>query len=63
MAIQDERDTVGAPLELMQFEPRHVPGALKLSQEMAWPYRREDWEFALAVGQGLVLERDRKSVV
>lgn len=57
MAIQDERDTVGAPLELMQFEPRHVPGALKLSQEMAWPYRREDWEFALAVGQGLVLER------
>ena len=41
----------------MKFEARHVPGALKLSQEMAWPYRREDWEFAAAVGQGLVLER------
>ena len=41
----------------MKFEARHVPGSLKLSQEMAWPYRREDWEFAAAVGHGLVLER------
>ncbi|WP_292178250.1 GNAT family N-acetyltransferase [Mesorhizobium sp.] len=41
----------------MKFETRHVPGALKLSQEMAWPYRREDWEFAVTVGNGLVLER------
>jgi predicted GNAT family N-acyltransferase len=24
---------------------------------MVWPYRREDWEFAAALGQGLVLER------
>jgi GNAT superfamily N-acetyltransferase len=40
----------------MKFETRHVPGALRLSQEMAWPYRREDWEFAAAVGHGLVLE-------
>jgi hypothetical protein len=41
----------------MGFAPRHVPGALKLSQELAWPYRREDWEFAAKVGEGLVLER------
>ncbi|WP_224679203.1 GNAT family N-acetyltransferase [Mesorhizobium sp. BR1-1-9] len=41
----------------MNFASRHVPGALKLSQEMAWPYRREDWEFAAMVGQGLALER------
>ncbi|HEV2901403.1 MAG TPA: GNAT family N-acetyltransferase [Pseudaminobacter sp.] len=57
MALEYERDTVSAPIELMNFETRHVPGALKLSQEMAWPYRREDWEFAATVGQGLVLER------
>ncbi|TIM59394.1 MAG: GNAT family N-acetyltransferase, partial [Mesorhizobium sp.] len=31
--------------------------ALKLSQEMGWPYRQEDWEFAVTVGNGLVLER------
>jgi GNAT superfamily N-acetyltransferase len=52
------RDSPAASqLELMKFEPRHVPGALRLSQEMAWPYRREDWEVAAALGQGLVLER------
>jgi GNAT superfamily N-acetyltransferase len=44
-------------IELMNFEPRHVPGALRLSQEMGWPYRHEDWAFAARVGQGLVLER------
>ena len=57
MALEYATDTVGLPIELMNFEARHVPGALKLSQEMAWPYRREDWEFAAALGQGLVLER------
>src|SRR3712207_5289896 len=57
MALEYARGTIGLPIELMNFEARHVPGALRLSQEMAWPYRREDWEFAAAVGHGLVLER------
>ena len=57
MALEHERDTVSASIELTTFDSRHVPGALKLSQEMGWPYRREDWEFAVAVGHGLVLER------
>ena len=57
MALEYARKTFSAPIELMNFETRHVPGALRLSQEMAWPYRREDWEFAARVGQGLVLER------
>ena len=57
MALEHQRDTVGAPIELTTFDTRHVPGALKLSQEMGWPYRREDWEFAATVGHGLVLER------
>ena len=39
------------------FAKAHLPGALKLSQEMSWPYRIEDWAFALKVGQGFVLER------
>ena len=56
--LSNMRDSPAASqLELMKFEPRHVPGALRLSQEMAWPYRREDWEVAAALGQGLVLER------
>lgn len=57
MAVGPNTDIVGDPTELTAFETRHVPGALKLSQEMGWPYRSEDWEFAARVGEGLVLER------
>ena len=57
MAVGLNTDIVGNPTELIAFETRHVPGALKLSQEMDWPYRSEDWEFAARVGEGLVLER------
>ncbi|BCG97873.1 GNAT family N-acetyltransferase [Mesorhizobium sp. 131-2-1] len=57
MTLEHVRRTLSTPLELMNFESRHVPGALKLSQEMGWPYRREDWAFAAMVGHGLVLER------
>lgn len=57
MAVGLKTDIVGDPAELTAFEARHVPGALKLSQEMGWPYRSEDWEFAARVGEGLVLER------
>ncbi|TIL95510.1 MAG: GNAT family N-acetyltransferase [Mesorhizobium sp.] len=57
MTVEHDRDIVSVPTELMKIETRHVPGALKLSQEMGWPYRQEDWEFAVKVGNGLVLER------
>lgn len=57
MAIEHDTDIVSNQIELMKLEPRHLPGALKLSQEMGWPYRLEDWEFAAAVGRGLVLEQ------
>ena len=57
MAPQLEQDIVSPPIELTTLETRHLPGALKLSQEMGWPYRLEDWEFAVTVGKGLVLER------
>ncbi len=45
------------PVAPVPLESRHLPGALKLSQEVAWPYRLEDWRFALATGEGLVIER------
>ena len=41
---------------LVPFSSAHLEGALKLSQEMAWPYRLEDWDIALGLGQGFVLE-------
>jgi GNAT superfamily N-acetyltransferase len=57
MAVGHDIDFVGDQAELAVFDARHVPGALKLSQEMGWPYRREDWAFAARVGEGLVLVR------
>lgn len=37
------------------FAAGHLPGALRLSQEMGWPYRLEDWAVALELGLGVVL--------
>jgi predicted GNAT family N-acyltransferase len=62
MTTEDKPKTIGAAARMMRFEARHVPGALKLSQEMGWPYRREDWDFAAAAGHGLALERDGKVI-
>lgn len=42
---------------LTAFSSEHLEGALTLSQEMSWPYRLEDWAFALKVGQGFVALR------
>lgn len=49
-----ERDNEAG--ELVAFTRAHLEGALKLSQEMSWPYRIEDWEVALQLGHGFVLE-------
>jgi GNAT superfamily N-acetyltransferase len=48
-----ERDDVA----LVPFTKAHLEGALKLSQEMSWPYRIEDWDLALQLGDGFVLQR------
>jgi GNAT superfamily N-acetyltransferase len=46
----------GDPVTLVPFERTHLDGAHRLSQEMSWMHRREDWELALDVGKGFVLE-------
>ncbi|SPP93443.1 GNAT family N-acetyltransferase [Bradyrhizobium vignae] len=50
-------DLVNEDVVLLPFAKKHLEGALKLSQEMSWPYRLEDWNVALQLGQGFVLER------
>ncbi|RXH39156.1 GCN5 family acetyltransferase [Bradyrhizobium zhanjiangense] len=50
-------DFVNEDVVLLPFAKEHLEGALKLSQEMSWPYRLEDWNVALQLGQGFVLER------
>jgi GNAT superfamily N-acetyltransferase len=50
-------DRVEEHVVLVPFARAHLEGALKLSQEMSWPYRLEDWDVALELGHGFVLQR------
>jgi ribosomal protein S18 acetylase RimI-like enzyme len=48
---------------LLPFAKEHLESALRLSQEMSWPYRLEDWAFALELGQGFVLRNRAGTVI
>jgi predicted GNAT family N-acyltransferase len=48
---------------LLPFAAEHLEGALRLSQEMSWPYRLEDWALALELGQGFVLCNSAGTVI
>jgi GNAT superfamily N-acetyltransferase len=45
-------------LRPVALSPEHLPQALALSQALQWPYRLEDWAFALALGRGFAVEID-----
>ena len=45
-------------LEPVALRPEHLPQALALSRALQWPYRLEDWAFALALGKGFAIEID-----
>ncbi|MBR0843406.1 GNAT family N-acetyltransferase [Bradyrhizobium liaoningense] len=55
-AYQTE-DRFNEDVVLVPFARAHLEGALRLSQEMSWPYRFEDWDVALELGHGFVLQR------
>ena len=40
----------------------HVPQAFSLSAALSWPYREDDWRFALELGHGLAVEADGRLV-
>jgi len=48
---------------LVPFATENLEGALRLSQEMSWPYRLEDWAFALELGQGFMLRNGVGAVI
>ena len=48
---------------LIPFGKEHLDGALRLSQEMAWTHRLEDWAIALELGQGFVLLDGAGSII
>ena len=45
-------------LTLTPFTAEHLPGALALSQDEAWPHRAQDWATFLSLSQGVVALKD-----
>jgi predicted N-acetyltransferase YhbS len=41
-------------IELVDFTPEHLEGAMLLSRQAGWPHRREDWAMVLALSAGVV---------
>lgn len=48
---------------MVPFSDRHLAGAHALSMDLRWPYRIEDWAFALRLGHGVVLESASGDVI
>ncbi len=51
-----------SPVVLRAMRPSDLPAALELSQEQSWPYRPEDWELFLQLGEGIVATLDGRVV-
>lgn len=49
-----------ASLRVTPLTATHLPQALTLSQALNWPYREEDWRFALELGHGIAVETDAR---
>lgn len=52
-----------ATLGYRRFTTRDLEDALRLSQRLGWPHRREDWAHMLEVGQGIALRSDSGRLV
>ncbi|MBX5242225.1 GNAT family N-acetyltransferase [Rhizobium sp. NLR22b] len=49
-------------IEITAFSPDHLEGAVALSRQAGWPHRREDWQMALALSEGVVAIEDHRVV-
>ncbi|SNS15874.1 MULTISPECIES: GNAT family N-acetyltransferase [unclassified Azospirillum] len=58
----DNTGTATASPRLVALTAAHLPQALALSQALQWPYRLEDWAFALALGHGIAVEVEERLV-
>jgi GNAT superfamily N-acetyltransferase len=47
-------------LTFTPMQPQHLPGAMRMSTDIGWPFRIEDWAFVLEISKGFVaLDDDR----
>lgn len=44
---------LASQIDLVEFTPDHLEGALALSQQAQWPHRIEDWAMGLALSKGV----------
>ncbi|RWH75841.1 GNAT family N-acetyltransferase [Mesorhizobium sp.] len=49
-------------IELRDFGPDHIEGAVALSRQENWPHRRQDWQMALQLSSGAVALDDQGRV-
>jgi GNAT superfamily N-acetyltransferase len=54
----DHRPAGLRPFDPVVLSEKHLPQALELSRALQWPYRLDDWAFALRLGRGLAVEID-----
>ncbi|WP_297773820.1 GNAT family N-acetyltransferase [uncultured Roseovarius sp.] len=54
MTDASAQTTPASGLEILRFASGHMADALRLSQQVGWPHRQEDWSLALAVSEGVV---------
>ncbi|WP_210201610.1 GNAT family N-acetyltransferase [Bosea sp. CS1GBMeth4] len=62
---EERRATEGGPPEqvaLRAIEAGDAPSCAELSRRVGWPHRREDWEFVIGLGRGVVGIRDGRIV-
>lgn len=45
-------------IQITPFTPEHIADAVRLSQQVNWPHRKEDWALMLQVSQGVVAMYD-----
>jgi GNAT superfamily N-acetyltransferase len=58
--MANEQTAERRSLSPVALGPEHLPQALALSQALQWPYRLQDWAFALALGRGFAVEIDTR---
>src|SRR3989337_2106181 len=54
----DQKPAALRPFQPIRLKAGHLQQALELSQALQWPYRLEDWAFALGLGRGFAVEID-----
>ncbi|MDP0927178.1 GNAT family N-acetyltransferase [Paracoccus onubensis] len=57
MTTAEHASSAAAPQDLrsIPFTPLHLPAALRLSEQVGWPHRVEDWELNLSLSDGVAV--------